>query len=81
MNSIEAIREFFGWCAVINIGLLLLLKIEIFVNRNRIILFFAKLHNIDKSDLSRESLYFFGQSKVATWLFCIVPYFALRIMS
>lgn len=27
MNTIDVIREFFGWCSVINMGLLLLLAI------------------------------------------------------
>ena len=81
MNSIEAMREFFGWCAVINIGLLILATIKLFLFRGPISSIHAKMFNMEKSDLSRAYVQFLAQYKIVILVFSIVPYFALRIMS
>ena len=81
MNTIEAIREFFGWCSVINIGLLILATIKLVLFRDPISSIHATMFNMDKSDLSRAYLQFLAQYKIAIFVFNIVPYFALRIMS
>ena len=81
MNTIEAIREFFGWCSVINIGLLILATIKLVLFRDPISSIHAKMFNMDKSDLSRAYLQFLAQYKITILVFSIVPYFALRIMS
>ena len=81
MNTIEAMREFFGWCSVINIGLLLLATIKLVLFRGPISCIHAKMFNVDESDLSRAYLQFLAQYKIAILVFCVIPYFALRIMS
>ena len=81
MNSIEVMREFLGWCAVINVGLLLLATIKLVLFRDLFSSIHAKMFNIDKSDVSRAYLKFLAQYKIAVLVFGIVPYFALLIMS
>jgi hypothetical protein len=81
MNTIEAMREFLGWCSVINIGLLILATIKLVLFRGPISSIHAKMFNLDESDLSRAYLQFLAQYKIAILVFCVIPYFALRIMS
>ena len=81
MNTIEAMREFFGWCSVINIGILILAMIKLVLFRGLISSIHAKMFNLDESDLSRAYLQFLAQYKIAILVFSIIPYFALRIMS
>ena len=80
MNNIEMIREFLGWCLVINIGLGLFTVIIIAFLREPILRIHSKLFNLDMKDLSLSYFQFLGQYKVATIIFNLVPYLVLRIM-
>ena len=80
MNTIEAAREFLGWCSVINIGLLIFSGIFVVLFRGPISLIHAKMFNLDESNISRAYFQYLAQYKIAIIVFNIVPYFALRIM-
>ena len=80
MNTIEVMREFFGWCSVINIGLLMLSSILIIAIRGPVSRIHAKMFNLDESDTRRAYFQFLGQYKIAIIVFNIVPYFALKVM-
>ena len=79
-NNIETIREFLGWCSIINIGLGLFSLTFITSLRDPILSIHSKIFNISKEDLSRGYFQFLGQYKIATIMFNIVPYLVLRIM-
>ena len=81
MNTIESIREFLGWCSVINIGIMTLAWILVVALRDPISHFQAKLFNLDERDISRACFQFLAQYKVAVYVFNIVPYFTLGIIS
>ena len=81
MNTIEAMREFLGWCSVINIGLLAFSAIFVVALRTPISSLHAKMFNLDESDLSRAYFQYLAQFKIAIIVLNIVPYLALRIMS
>lgn len=80
MNNMETIREFLGWCSIINIGLGLFSVIFITSLRGPISRIHSKIFNLDERDLSKAYFQFLGQYKTATIIFNIVPYLALRIM-
>ena len=80
MNNLEAIREFLGWCSIINIGLGLFSVIFITSLGGPILRIHSKIFNLNESDLSRSYFQFLGQYKVATIILNIVPYLVLRIM-
>ncbi len=80
MNTIEAAREFLGWCSVINIGLLIFSGIFVVLFRGPISRIHAKMFNLDESNISRAYFQYLAQYKIAIIVFNIVPYFALRIM-
>ena len=81
MNTIEVVREFLGWCAVINVGLFILAMIILTLFRGPISSIHAKMFNVDENYISRAYLQFLAQYKIAILVFCVVPYFTLRIMS
>ena len=80
MISIDTAREFFGWCTVINIGILLIATIFIAFARNTVSNIHSKLFKLSDADLSRSYFQFLGQYKLAIYVFNLVPYIALRIM-
>ncbi len=80
MNAIETIREFLGWCSVINSGLLIFSSILIILVRGPVSRIHAKMFDLDESDTRRAYFQYLGQYKIAIIVFNIVPYFALKIM-
>ena len=81
MNTIATLREFFGWCSVINIGLLILSSILIIVLRRTVSRLHGKMFNLDERFMSQAYFQYLGQYKIAIIVFNVVPYFALKIMS
>jgi len=81
MNSIETIREFLGWCSVINIGLLLLSSIMIVLMRSWVVNIHAKMTGINEEELPILYFQVLGNYKMLIILFNLVPYIVLRIMS
>lgn len=80
MISVDTVREFFGWCTVINIGILLIATIFIAFARSTISVIHSKLFKLNDADLSSSYFQFLGQYKLAIYVFNLVPYIALRIM-
>ena len=79
--AIEIIKAFFGWCSIINIGLLLFSTIMIVTIRGLASRIHAKLFNLDEQYLNQAYFQYLGQYKIATIVFNIVPYIALCIIS
>lgn len=78
--TIEIIREFLGWCSVINIGLLMFSSIFLFVFRGVASRVHSKMFNLDENYLSQAYFQYLAQYKIAIIVFNIVPYFAIRIV-
>ena len=81
MFSIDIVREFIGWCTVINIGILLIATIFLVLTRAPILKMHAKLFELSQADLSLSYFQFLGQYKLAIYVLNLVPYIALRIMT
>ena len=80
MISIDTLREFLGWCTVINIVILLIATIFIAFARDTITKIHSKLFKLSDVDLSHAYFQFLGQYKLAIYVFNLVPYIAVRIM-
>ncbi len=78
--TIETIRTFFGWCTVINIGLLIFSSIFLIAMRGTASRIHGKMFNLDEKYLSQTYFQWLAQYKIAIIVFNIVPYFALRIV-
>ena len=80
MDTIESMREFLGWCSVINIGILTLCTIFVLVLRDPISRVNAKLFDLDVRSMHLEYYRFLSKYKIAIFLLNITPYIALRII-
>ncbi len=81
MNSIETIREFLGWCSVINIGMLFVSTIMLTIMRSWVIKIHASTTGVSEMELPRIYIEFLGNYKILIIILNVVPYIALRIMA
>ena len=80
MNNIETLREFFGWCTVINVAILLLSTLLIIAMRSTVSSLHGGMFALDEKDLSRAYFQYLAQFKIAVIMLNMVPYVVLRIM-
>ena len=81
MNSIESLRQFFGWCAVINIGVMLFSTIMIALFRGPAMKLQVRLFGLSEADMPPEYFRYLAHYKMATLILAVVPYLALRMMA
>ena len=81
MNSIEGLREFLGWCSVINVGILLFSSVTVMAMRGPISNIHSKMFGLGKEDLLRAYFQYLGNFKIAIIVVNVVPYIALIIMA
>ena len=79
--SIEVIRSFLLWCAVINYGVLVLWFLFFVLAHDGIQRFHGKWFHFSREQF--DSLHYVGMSiyKIGILLFNLVPYVVLRIIS
>lgn len=81
MMNISQLTEFFGWLSVINIGYLCIATIMLIFMKRTILSIHSKLFDIDEKTLSVKYFDFLSHYKIATLIFMVAPYIALKIMS
>jgi len=81
MDSIETIREFLGWCSVINIGMLFISTIMLTIMRSWVVKIHASTTGVSEAELPRIYIEFLGNYKILIIMFNVVPYIALSIMA
>ena len=81
MNSLDAITTFFGWATVINFVILTVATISIIAMRGFISGMHGKMFRLESVDLSRAYFQYLAQFKIATIVFSLTPYIALKFMA
>jgi len=81
MSSIETIREFLGWCSVVNIGMLVISTVVLTIVRNLVVKIHTGMTGVSEAELPRIYLEFLGNYKILIIMFNVVPYIALSIMA
>ena len=81
MNSLEAITTFFGWTTVINFVLLAFSTISVVAMRGWISGIHGRMFGLDPNDVSRAYFQYMSQFKIATIVFSLTPYIALKLMA
>ena len=83
MNSIETLATFFGWCVVINIGILLafLLGMSVVNKDGFFIKLSVRIFGNTKEDTLATMFRVFQQYRLLFVVFNAVPYIALKIMA
>lgn len=82
MISLETLTTFFGWCVVINIGILVafLLGMSIISKDGFFITLTVKIFGNTKEDTMATMFRVFQQYRLLFAVFNLVPYIALKIM-
>lgn len=80
MNSIEPIREFLGWCTVINAGFFVAASILVMAFRPKLVSIHRKMFGVAEEELERQYFQFLAQYEIAVVVLNLVPYIALRVM-
>ena len=82
MISIDTLTTFIGWCAVINIGILLafLLLMSAIDKDGFLVGLSVKIFGNTKEDTLATTFQIYQQFRMLVVVFTIVPYIALRIM-
>ena len=81
MSSLETLRAFFGWCTVINMGILIFASIVTGPMRGAIFGIHARMFGMSEADLPRAYFQYLAQYKIAIFVFNLVPYIALVIIA
>lgn len=85
MVSIEQLTVFFGWCSIINMGLLIFTTILLIVFKDFIIAIHRRLMGLDqvegKDKLQDLYINYLAYYKIAIIMLNITPYFALKLMT
>ena len=79
--NMELIREFLGWCTMINIGILALSSIMVVMFRSKIGEIHRKMFGLDEAVLHEAYFRYLANFKIVIIVFNLVPYIALRIMA
>jgi hypothetical protein len=78
--NIELLKEFFMWCTIINLGLLIWTAIMCLAARNFIYRVHGKMFGLNENTINTMIYGFLGLYKIVFIVFCLVPYIALTIM-
>ena len=79
--TVEMLRAFFGWCTVLNWGMMLLAAFLMVISRKFVYRIHAKINGITEDEVRRSIYLVLIGYKTAIILFCLVPYIALRIIA
>lgn len=80
MITLSQLTEFLGWASIINIAYLLLAVMVITFARRTISSIHSKIFQVDEKELSLKYYDFLSNYKIATLVFIVAPYLALKIM-
>ena len=80
MITISQLTEILGWASVINIAYLLLATLLLIFMKEKISAIHGKLFDIDKKELNSKYFDFLSSYKIATLVFIVAPYIALKII-
>lgn len=81
MVDISSLTTFFGWCSIINLGILLFSTIILSAFKKPISKIHSKVFGINQDDIPLIYFQYLGCYKIAIILLNLVPYITLKIMS
>ena len=78
--TIEIVRDIFGWCAVINIGFIGFWGLMFALVPDFVYNIHSKVFRIEKDEFIRIHYIGIAFYKLLTFVLCLVPYLAMRIV-
>ena len=79
MFTLETFTSFLGWCAVINIAVLLFSTLAVVSCKGCVAKIHSKMLGVEEEKLPVLYFQYLGNYKVMTLVFNIAPYLALRL--
>lgn len=79
--NIETIREFIGWCLVINVSLMLLSTVLLVLLRGWVSKIHSKMFGLDEASVRKAYFRYLANYKIALIILNLVPYIALCVMT
>ncbi|MGV7222298.1 MAG: DUF6868 family protein [Nitrospinales bacterium] len=79
--TIVTLTEFFGWASIINIAVLMFTSIMVVLCRKPVLKIHTKMFGLNEQDLGRAYFQYLAQFKIATIVFSMAPYIALKIIA
>jgi hypothetical protein len=80
MITISQLTELLGWASVVNITYLFVASFTLMFMRGTVVAIHSKLMKIEEHELSSKYFNFLSYYKIATLVFFVAPYIALKIM-
>jgi len=80
MITISQLTELLGWASVINVGYLFIAAMILMFMNGTVSSIHSKMLNIEEKELSSKYFDFLSNYKIATLVFMVAPYIALKIM-
>ena len=79
--TIETLTAFFGWCTLINSGILAFSTVALFIGRKSIPKIHASMFGLQESTLAPAYFQYLAQFKIITITLNLAPYIALKILA
>ena len=79
--SADALREFLGWCTVINFVMLMVASIAVGPMRGAFQGIHSKMFGLSEEDLTAAYFRYLANYKIAIIVFNLVPWIALNLMA
>ena len=80
MFTLAQLTELLGWAAIINIAYLILASLVIMTMKGVVSSIHKKMFKLDDKEIGALYFKFLANYKVATLVFIVAPYLALKIM-
>ncbi len=80
MLTISELTTLLGWASLLNIAYLCLAALALIFMRKVLFSIHGKIFDVDEKELGALYFSFLSAYKVATLVFIVVPYIALKIM-
>ena len=78
--TLDTLTTFFGWMALLNIGLLSIMTLAMILMRDWAANLHARLFDIDPTVVNQVIYSWLANYKLAPLILTVIPYFALRLI-
>lgn len=76
----EMITGFFGWMAILNMGILALMSLAIVIFQDRIAALHGRMFGIETSEIRQAYFRYLANYKTLTFILCVIPWIALKLI-
>ncbi|MCZ7674981.1 MAG: hypothetical protein M5U35_02495 [Roseovarius sp.] len=76
----DMLTSFFGWMAVLNLAFLILGGLMVMAMRDWAVKLHSRLFGLEAAVVRQAIYVWLGNYKIATFVFSVVPYLALRLV-